>query len=330
MRTAGKIALFVTTSLASVAACGGDDDNGKASGGTGGSGGGQDASVGGTGGSAAIGGSTSGGSGGTGGTSATGGANSGGYGGSVATGGSSAGGGGAGGMGGMGEGGSGSCSPGGAGGQGGAAALECVCTLLGEGGAAGAPAEVCFEFPAACGDITDYEIISGTSGDDTIEPNLGAGGRQAVIALEGADTVQSSWDDDCYLGGPGDDRLEKTSEANSDIYLGGPGNDTFAWLVRLPDSFDIVDMGNGRDKLSFNHETMAHGIGTPGTSLGLAAIELQHYNGSITPSTGVRIIYDSTDGEIYHYTGESNNLLLLGRILNHEEYEFDADDFVWE
>ncbi len=337
MKLPERVALLLAGATLATAACSSNDSANSGGTSSGGTSSGGTSSGGTSSGGTSSGGSTTGGSGGS---STTGGSSSGGSGGSASGGADTGGSGGAemGGMGGLNEmGGMGGLHE--MGGMGGSdpgslcpattADATCVCTseLLGSGGLGGAPnpgGDVCFNYPAACGDITNFELTLGTDAGETLSAS---GPANLVVGLGGDDTLPSDYGDDCYVGGPGDDRLAQSFEYSTHIMMGGPGSDTFALVHPFQNEVTIVDM-EADDTVALNWTNFARAAGTAGAPLGNAIEAIEAFNAGEPSTASTRIIYDPTDGELWWEDGEVSHH--FATIENHENYEFDPADFVWE
>ena len=76
--------------------------------------------------------------------------------------------------------------------------------------------------PASCeGDLEDYDVITGTDGDDVLEVRRG---KTLILGYGGNDSIRGGNGADCLDGGSGDDSIE--ARQGGDVVLGGPGNDT--------------------------------------------------------------------------------------------------------
>ena len=111
--------------------------------------------------------------------------------------------------------------------------------------------------PSQCfGNINDYNIIQGTSGNDNLN---GGSGRDLIFGYAGKDKLTGGSGDDCLFGGSGDDRLIAGSgddvlvgeenndrldgDSGHDILLGSSGNDD----LRGGSGPDIIDGEAGTD-----------------------------------------------------------------------------------
>ena len=100
------------------------------------------------------------------------------------------------------------------------------------------------------GDFTNFERISGGSGDDIYDASSAtqsvqidsSGGDDTVYGGSGADTLEGEKGDDTIHGGAGDDHIDGGS--GDDTLTGGAGDDTFVWNVG--DGHDtIIDFNAG-------------------------------------------------------------------------------------
>jgi len=103
----------------------------------------------------------------------------------------------------------------------------------------------------ACGlPHTEYNVIRGTEGDDSLSGTAGAdlvfgmGGNDVVTAGAGGDCVLAGAGDDVLLGGAGDDTLD--GGAGDDIVRGQAGDDTLDGGA----GSDVIDGGEGSDSCS--------------------------------------------------------------------------------
>lgn len=86
--------------------------------------------------------------------------------------------------------------------------------------------------PAQCpGDISNYNIIQGTNGNDNLN---GGAGRDLIFAYGGNDKLTGGSNDDCLIGGLGKDKL-----------IGGSGND----VLFGGDDDDRLDGDSGNDNI---------------------------------------------------------------------------------
>ena len=100
-----------------------------------------------------------------------------------------------------------------------------------------------------CGNTySDYNIITGTQGDDVIQ---GTDGDDLIFGLAGNDVIFGGKGNDCIFGGFGDDTIsggdgDDTIKGNSgnDILKGQSGND----LIYSNSGSDVIDGGDGTDR----------------------------------------------------------------------------------
>ena len=106
--------------------------------------------------------------------------------------------------------------------------------------------------------ISDFNIIFGTNGDDNIS---GTANADLIIGFDGDDRIRGLGGDDCLIGGNGDDKLSGgdgddylqgnadadhlTGRNHADKLFGGDGND----VLSGGDGADTLDGGNGIDVL---------------------------------------------------------------------------------
>jgi hypothetical protein len=93
-------------------------------------------------------------------------------------------------------------------------------------------------------------FVNGLGGNDTLTGTLGLG---ALIDLrlnggDGDDTLTGADGIDELMGGNGNDTL--LGRLNQDLLLGGAGDDVFQWFPG--DNSDVVEGGDGNDRLEFN------------------------------------------------------------------------------
>ncbi|WP_224823871.1 Hint domain-containing protein [Cognatishimia sp. MH4019] len=111
----------------------------------------------------------------------------------------------------------------------------------------------------ASGDFTNFERISGSSGDDTYDASsatqsvdidssggddtvIGGAGDDILDGEHGSDTIEGGAGRDAIDGGTGDDTL--SGGAGDDTLTGGAGNDIFEWNVG--DGKDVItDFNSG-------------------------------------------------------------------------------------
>ncbi|MEL7213059.1 MAG: Hint domain-containing protein [Pseudomonadota bacterium] len=96
----------------------------------------------------------------------------------------------------------------------------------------------------ASGDFTNFERLSGSSGDDVFDASTAtqsvqidsSGGDDIVLGGSGDDLLDGEKGDDTISGGAGDDRIE--GGTGQDTLTGGAGDDTFVW--KIGDGHDII------------------------------------------------------------------------------------------
>ena len=93
------------------------------------------------------------------------------------------------------------------------------------------------------------KTVTGTSGNDTIEPAGNSAGVTGGTPGGGDDTINAGGGNDTVDGGGGNDSIE--GQAGGDLLRGGEGNDT------LKGGFgnDTLDGGNGSDTADISHTT---------------------------------------------------------------------------
>jgi Ca2+-binding RTX toxin-like protein len=165
-------------------------------------------------------------------------------------------------------------------------------------------------------DINDFpeegavvnKTISGTSGNDTIEPAGNSAGVTGGTPGGGDDTINAGGGNDTVDGGGGNDSIE--GQAGGDLLQGGEGNDT------LKGGFgnDTLDGGNGTDTADISHTTadpaitlVAGGNGTVDfgydteTLIGIENVIGSLGNNAITGNSGANDLFgndgnDTIDG----------------------------------
>jgi hypothetical protein len=200
----------------------------------------------------------------------------------------------------------------------------------GEGGQAPLDAGL----PLGCpGVITEYTVVTGTSGDDAFSLTE-LSNRSLVHGLEGDDTFPQSGDGaDCLVGGPGDDDFVDPNEQAS-YFVGGPGADTYH-VTSHANLINLLDMESGDTiALSATQFTWLSGaIGEPIPAYSLKAVAGYSTGADSGTVEGSSIIYDPNTGELWEDPNggvKDGSSLQIGTIHNHDSYVFDINDFIVE
>jgi hypothetical protein len=199
--------------------------------------------------------------------------------------------------------------------------------------AGGAPPDG-VSLPTACpGPASGYTLVTGTATDDHFLA-ADVSGTKLVFGLDGADIFDlEHGGNDCLVGGPGDDDFTNPDEF-ANYYVGGPGADTYhisttGNFVRIADMEPDDEIRLSQTKFTFLAGAAGDTVSdtqlilVPGYSLGASS-------GVVEASS---LVFDSSEGELWldvdgGAKGVNDRLILT--ILNHDDYNFDPDDFVIE
>jgi hypothetical protein len=96
--------------------------------------------------------------------------------------------------------------------------------------------------PNECpGSLSDYNVIEGTEGDDTL---VGTSGQDYIIGKGGNDTINGGGGNDCIQADGGSDNI--TTGSGSDVILVGGNNN----VINAGDGNNVVISGSGRDNIT--------------------------------------------------------------------------------